>query len=140
MLGEQLTEAFNEHNPTITMDDFEVAYAAVIDALPNANVINLISKAKWQPYRNFVLGLFETNRKVAFRYEDPNINFLYMNGVIDYEVIDKIHRYMIFPSPFVQKKLFNYFAHEIVREVGVLHSLFEDISDSITVETCMSET
>ncbi|MBV7334957.1 AAA-like domain-containing protein [Chloroflexi bacterium TSY] len=134
-LGEQLTEAFNEHNSSIVMDDFEVAYAAAINALPNANVINLISKAKQEPYRNFILELFETDQKIDFRYEDPSINFLYMNGVIDYEIVDKINRYVKFPSPFVQKKLFNYFAHEIVKDVGSLHAPFEDISDSITEDS-----
>ncbi len=61
-LGELLTETHNRHGPSITTGDFEAAYADAVDALPNANVQNLISKVQQAPYRDLVLDLFQTGR------------------------------------------------------------------------------
>ena len=36
-LGELLTETYNRRGPSITMEDFDAAYADAVDALPNAN-------------------------------------------------------------------------------------------------------
>jgi len=38
-LGELLTEKYNRHEPEITMDAFEFAYAAAVDELPNNNIV-----------------------------------------------------------------------------------------------------
>lgn len=130
--GELLTETYNEHNPVITSRDFEIAYAAAIDALPNANIQNIISKAKQEPYNQIVLEMFQTDEKAIFRFDDPRISFLYMNGVVEQEVVNKTERYLKFPCPFVQKRLFNYFSHILFRYVGKLHEPFEDLSDTIT--------
>ena len=80
---EVLTEIYNLHQPTITPRDFEIAYAAATQELPNNNILNIISKARQEPYKSFILELFQTREKIEFRYEDPVINFLYMNGVVD---------------------------------------------------------
>ena len=130
--GELLTETYNEHNPTITARDFEIMFAAATDVLPNSNIVNIISKAKQEPHCSFVLELFETHEKVAFRYDDARINFLYLNGVIDQQVEDKDKYYVRFACPFVQKRLFNYFAGAIFGEMGQLYAPFEDMSDTIT--------
>jgi hypothetical protein len=130
--GELLTETYNQHRPVIAMQDFEVAYAAATNTLPNANILNIISKARQEPYRQFVLELFETDEKILFRYDDSLINFLYLNGVVDQEVIDGTKHYVKFSSPFVQKRLFNYFAYELFREVGRLYEPFENLDDTIT--------
>lgn len=131
-LGELLTETYNERRPTITMDDFEIAYAAASSLLPNANILNLINKAKDEPQRSFVIDLFQSDGKIEFTYDDPVINFLYMNGVIDEEVVDKRQYYVKFPCPFVQKRLFNHFAREIFRETGQLYPPFTDLTDVFT--------
>lgn len=39
-LGELLTETYNKHQPTITLRDFEITYAAASSLLPNANILN----------------------------------------------------------------------------------------------------
>ncbi|MFN8494374.1 MAG: AAA-like domain-containing protein [Caldilineaceae bacterium] len=135
--GELLTETYNKQGPTITARDFEIAYAAASNFLPNANILNIISKAKEEPYRAFVLEMFQTHEKIEFKYDDPIINFLYMNGVIDEEVIDETNYYVRFPCPFVQKRLFNHFAHELFRQVGQLHKPFDNLADTIT-ETQLS--
>ncbi len=58
-----------------------------------------------------------------------------MNGVIDcdYESGDKF--YAKFPSPFIQKRLFNYFAREISKDIGRLYDPFDDIEDAVTKES-----
>jgi len=131
-LGELLTETYNEHNPVITSRDFEIAYAAAVDALPNANIQNIISKASQAPYQNLVLKMFQTDKKRAFRYDNQHINFLYMNGVVDQELVNKVERYLKFPCPFVQKRLFNYFSDALFPDTGELHPPFEDLSDIIS--------
>ena len=138
-LGELLTENYNKHRPTITMQDFEIAYSYATNVLPNANIVNLVSKARQEPYKSLVLELFQTNAKTEFRYDDPQTNFLYLNGVIDLESGDKATHFVKFSCPFVQKRLFNYFAHEIFRTVGRLHPPFEDLT-SVATETDLNLT
>ncbi len=134
-LGELLTETYNKHNPAITMRDFEIAYAAAVDALPNANILNIISKAKIEPYQQLVMEMFQTDEKIPFRYDDPRTNFLYMNGVVDQQIVHETERYLKFPCPFVQKRLFNYFSFSLFRYVGKLYEPFENLEDTITDDT-----
>ncbi len=134
-LGELLTESYNKHNPTITMWDFEYTYSAALHALPNNNILNIISKAKQEPYTEVVLKLFEAGEKKKFAFDDVLLNYLYLNGVIDYETDTEsmpIVRYVKFPSPFVQKRLFNYFSYQLFNDLGRLYPPFEDLSDTIT--------
>ncbi len=105
-LGELLTETYNwETEKSITMDNFEEAYAAAINVLPNSNILNIISKARQEPYKQFVLEMFKTDEKIAFKYDDSRINFLYLNGVIDWEQESRTEYYLKFTCPFVQKRL-----------------------------------
>jgi hypothetical protein len=133
--GELLTETYNKHAAAITPRDWEIAYAAGLNVLPNNNILNIISKARQEPYRGFVLELFETREKVEFKYDDERINFLYMNGVIDQETTDETRYYVRFACPFVQKRLFNYFSGQMFREVGRLYAPFEDLTDTVTEES-----
>ena len=130
--GELLTETYNEHNPSITLDDFENVYAAATHILPNANILNILSKAKTEPYRDFVLEMFQTHDKIEFKYDDPRINYLYLNGVIDEEIVDKREFYVRFPCPFVHKRLFNHFADELFRQLGQVEKPFEDLDDTVS--------
>lgn len=131
--GELLTETYNEHNPTITLEDYAVVHAAALNRLPNATILNLISKAKQEPHRGLVFELFETKEKRAFEYDNPSITFLYTNGVIDEEIISKSASVVRFASPFVQKRLFNYFSGELFHYPGVLHKPFENLEDTVTL-------
>ncbi len=132
--GELLTEKYNRHKPAITGRDFQIAYAAALNVLPNNTILNIVSKAKPEPYRYMILEMFRTGGKIGFEYEDEKQNFLYMNGVIDWEVENETAYYARFPSPFVQKRLFNYFSKNLFKyKYGdTLHKPFEDLSDTIT--------
>lgn len=130
--GELLTETYNEHNPTITLRDFEVVEAAATNRLPNANIINLISKANEEPHRDFLIELFQTEEKIPFKYDDPSINYLYMNGVIDEEIASKTESYVCFPSPFIQKRLFNRFADIVFPDIGTLYPPFTKLTNILT--------
>ncbi len=133
--GELLTETYNrEVDKAITMDNFEDVFSLAIYDLPNNNILNIISKAKQEPYKELALEMFQTESKIEFAYDDPLTNFLYMNGVVEREIVDSPRRYLKFPCPFVQKRLFNYFARELFPNVGKLYGPFEDLSDTITEE------
>jgi hypothetical protein len=134
--GELLTEGWDrfqiKHNMPIDMKLFDEAYEAAAYTLPNNNILNIISKAKQRPYKEKVLELFQTKEKIRFRYDEPRLNFLYMNGVIDFETEKAGKSYAKFPSPFVQKRLFNYFAYEIFDYMGSLYDPFDEMEDAVT--------
>ncbi len=134
--GELLTETYNQApNQPITMDYFKGVYAAALDLLPNNNVLNIVSKAKQVPYKPFVLELFQTKEKINFTYDDPIINFLYMNGVVEIDEVSISETYVKFPCPYIQKRLFNYFSRELYKSMDSLYDPFDDLSDTITEET-----
>ena len=133
-LGELVTDTYNRHADTITLADFEQAYTAAIRLLPNNNVLNIISKAKQEPFKQVVLDLFQTQTKIEFSFEEPNLNYLYLNGVIDYEQVGDNY-FAKFPSPLIQKRLFHYFARDIFPRLGQLFDPFADLQDTITATT-----
>ena len=65
-------------------------------------------------------------------YDDKSLNFLYMNGVIDHEKENRTRYYVKFASPFVQKRLFNYFSRELFHYMGKLFDGFADTPGIIT--------
>ena len=88
-LGELLTETFNrEPDRPIGREEFEYALRRAVNALPNNNIMNILSKAKRQPYRETVMKMFRTDRKIEFAFDDPHQNFLYMNGAVAFEEVD----------------------------------------------------
>ena len=137
--GELLTEGWDGFDVSkdmpINTELFEEAYRAATYLLPNNNILNIISKAKQEPYKQTILDLFGTKQKMLFAYDKPNLNFLYMNGVIDVHKENKKEDkklYTKFPCPFVQKRLFNYFSNELFEYVGELYDPLEDMEDAIS--------
>jgi hypothetical protein len=96
--------------------------------------MNLISKAKQEPYKPIVLELFNTN-KILFNYDDELLNFLYMNGVITWERDEDGIYYTKFPSPFVQRRMFNAFARDSFSNIGQLYPPFTDLSQVVTANS-----
>lgn len=133
-LGELLTEVYNETpDQPLTMTHFARVYLWATRGLPNNTILNIVSKAKQPPYRDVVLSLFKTDKPVPFNFDDSLLNFLYLNGVV---TIAETSETLLtkFASPFVQKRLFYYFARELFPNVGTLYDPFADLSDTITNE------
>ncbi|MCP4351867.1 MAG: hypothetical protein GY795_40915 [Desulfobacterales bacterium] len=131
--GELLTEKYNKKkDQPLTAELFNYVFRMAVRALPNNNIINIISKAK--QYKDTVLELFKTEEKTEFAFDDPHLNFLYMNGVIDTEESED-NLYVRFSCPFVQKRLFNYFSREIFSYMGKIFEPFEDLNDTIAEDS-----
>jgi len=131
--GELLTEQYNE-TPSlpISMKDFKRAYIMALRALPNNNIINIISKVKISPYKEQLLDMFKTDKKLPFSFNNPMFTYLYMVGVIDYEKQNDNELYVRFHAPFVQKSLFDYFSNEIFSYMGKLMDPFTPIDKIVT--------
>jgi len=129
--GELLTEGYEGYSPDrgrpISRDDFETVFADAVSTLPNNDILNMISKARQEPYKGTVLELFKTREILPFRFDDALQNFLYMNGVIDREKISRTENAVRFSSPFVQKRLFNYFSRDIFRTMDHLYDPMTNI-------------
>jgi hypothetical protein len=131
--GELLTETYNEKKDRpITIDQFKEVYATALNLLPNTNILNIISKAKKEEYKQLVLEIFQADEPIEFKYADSRINFLYMNGVIEPEKVSPTDFYVRFANPFVQEQLFNYFSNEIFHYMGRLVEPFDTLEDVIT--------
>ena len=127
--GHLLTDEYNERREEpITMEHFRYAFMWATQGLPNNNILNIISKAKQAENKDILLNVFQADKKVAFSYDDPDVNYLYMNGVIDVEVTAE-GLYTKFPSSFVQKRLFNYFSRTLFPYIGKLAQSFEAFED-----------
>ncbi len=131
-LGELLARMHEESpNRPFSMELFEKMYLEASDVLPNINILNIMSKVKPETYGERVLELFKTEEKIAFKFENEELNYLYMNGVIDVEKANEGH-FVKFASPFVQKKIFNSLSDKLFDYTGKLFEPFEDLSDTIT--------
>ena len=130
--GELLTDIYNKDTgQTITMKHFENVFIDSCEILPNNNILNIISKARQLPYQEIILKLFKTDTKYAFKYDNKDINYLYMNGVIDIEK-ENNKNYIRFASPYVQKRLFSYFSDVFFSETGDLIEPFTNLDHIVT--------
>ncbi len=133
--GELLTREFNhEPDQPITISHFKRIYTMALQGLPNNTIINIISKAEKEPYRQKVLELFKTGQKAEFRFENKELSYLYMNGIISYEQGEE-ELYVRFPGQFIQEKLFDHFSLELVRHSSqLLADPFIDLAPVINDE------
>lgn len=132
--GELLTETYNTNKKApITMEEFKYAYMYASAGLPNNNTLNLIEKARKEPYKDIVLNLFQTDEKLAFSFDDQELNYLYTNGIIDIEENPENGSFNAkFASPFIQERLFNNFSRMIFEKLGRITDPFENLDNVIT--------
>jgi len=134
--GELLSEGFehykNDRSKPIGMREFEIVYAGATYALPNNNIMNLISKAKEETNKIFLLKMFQTGEKLEFSFDDMTMNSLYMNGLVEYEIENQTKYFLKFACPFVQKRLFNYFSGSYFNDLGTLIEPFTNLDNVIT--------
>jgi len=129
--GELMVEKYNTQYPqTITMKNWKEVYLMGSNAEPNNTVMNLISKARDPEYREMLTELFDTTRKTEFTFDSPELNYMYMNGIILFEKSEENEGVLLtkFSSPFVQKRLFNRFAKELYPNIGKFIKPFENIN------------
>ncbi|MCX6581250.1 MAG: AAA-like domain-containing protein [Candidatus Aminicenantes bacterium] len=133
--GELLTETYNpDPKKPITMSNFDEAYGAAAHILPNNNIMNLISKVDKPPYDETVIQFFETGEKTVFTFDDKNLNYLYMNGIIAEEKVGPKEYYVKFSSPFVQKRIFNFFSRRFFSYLGQLIHPLDAMEDAMDEE------
>ena len=135
-LGELLTENYNpgEKKP-ITVETWARVFMLACRVEPNNTILNLIRKAKG-PYREQVMGLFG-NPDVPFSFDQDWCNYLYTNGILDFEramtssgVPTTVCR---FSCPFVQKRLHAAFASDLVPRLPILAlDPFDSLQDVFT--------
>ena len=124
-LGQLLTETYNEHKDRpITMAHFERVYTLAQES-PNEHIAQLVREACTAPYRNIVLGAFGSGWHTPFDYHGSESNFLYTRGILDATPAK-------FACPFIQKRLFSYFAGDLFGQMGHVHEPSADLSDTIT--------
>ncbi|MBF0590547.1 MAG: AAA-like domain-containing protein [Nitrospirae bacterium] len=108
--GELLTEKYNPGiATTIDIALFERVYHMALRREWNNTVLNLVKKAQGL-YKEQVVSLF-TRSDIPFSMDKDWCNYLYMNGIIDIEVVpdnmgDKIDTCR-FSSAFVQERIYN---------------------------------
>ena len=98
----------------------------------NQNLSRAVVVAPWLV--NVLRGWCPGWVKRPFRYDNPTLNFLYLNGVIDVEEAPD-RPYVKFPCPFVQKRLFNYFADELFGDLSYPYTALDALDDVITEES-----
>jgi len=110
-LCKMLVEDYNPGGQKeIGMDEFNEMFSFFIHGHISKNVVNIINKAK--QYKEQIIEIFDTQKKMEFNIDTDWIGYLYVNGAIDREVIKsegKIYTYIKFANPIYQKKIYNCF-------------------------------
>lgn len=133
--GELLTEGYEGYRPNgqdlLTLKVFNTVFTDALDVLPNNTILIMVSKARQEPHKSLVLELFRIQSRPYFKLDDPRINYLYMNGVVDREK-ENGQNYLRFSCPFVQKRLFGHFPRKLLPYLGTLFEPFEDVRHILT--------
>ncbi len=138
-LGELLTEKYNaEPGQPITLDHWDRVFMLACRVEPNNTILNLLKKAKG-PYRQQVMGLFG-NADIPFSFDQDWCNYLYTNGIIDFEkttdAMGARTSVCRFSCPFVQFRLHAAFTDELVPRFPILPlDPLDTLSDVFTEQT-----
>lgn len=140
--GELLTEKYNNKpDKPIGMGEWEWTYGSAVHVEWNNTLLNLAKKAR-DPYRAQVLRLF-TDPNVRFSMEEEWCSYLYMNGIIDKELLTPetggrapMEYVCRFSSPFVQRRLYINLTSEMFGDKGPLLALEigDDLADVFAEE------
>ena len=115
--GELLTEKYNPgRDQPISPRTWRKAYMRALHVEWNNTILNLVAKARKDPYRAYVVKLFSES-DLEFSLDRDWCNYLYLNGVIDYQpdANEPEGRPPVcrFSCPFVQERLYNALADDL---------------------------
>ncbi|MCI4626387.1 MAG: AAA-like domain-containing protein [Candidatus Magnetoovum sp. WYHC-5] len=137
--GELITEKYNPGKGTvINAANFKDIYRRALMVEWNNTILNLTKKAKVN-YKEYVMNIF-ANPNVPFIIEKDWCNYLYMNGIIDSKKgVDEFGEEIeicFFSSPFVQEKLYESLAYDIVGDRLPILALdiLDDLADVLEGE------
>lgn len=97
-----VTERVPDRSQSITMDAFYPTLTHFLTERFDKNIINIVQKAREKP--EFMLRVLFDDDPIPFSVDDPNIAFLYANGVID-----NVNNYVDIPVPLYSKRLITAF-------------------------------
>lgn len=136
--GELLTETYNsETEKAIEWASWEDVYRSALFKEWNNNILNLISKARGE-HLPYILELFG-RQDLPFSIDAQWCGFLYLNGLIDSELLVDLHGQKTevcrFSCPFIQQRLFNALTMDLIGDrlpILALEPLdgLEDVFDS----------
>ncbi len=138
-LGELLTEKYNPgQGQPITLEHWKDVFMLACRVEPNNTILNLLKKAKG-PYREQVMGLFG-NADIPFSFDQDWCNYLYTNGILDYEkstdAMGARTSVCRFSCPFVQFRLHAAFTDDLVTGFPILPlDPLDTLSDVFTEQT-----
>ncbi len=96
------TEISKVISQPITIQDFYTTLKVFLTKKLDKNILNIVQKAREK--REFMLKFLFKDEPVEFTVDDPNISYLYANGVID-----EVNGYVQIPVPLYAKRLINAF-------------------------------
>jgi len=113
-------------NQSVLMADFYTTLGFFLTKKFDKNILNIVQKAKEK--QEFMIKLLFKDEPVAFTIDDPNIAWLYANGVVD-----ETDGYVDMPVPLYAKRLINAFRPSINGETQhYIHSANETINQYLT--------
>ncbi len=118
-------EAATDRSQPVTMADFYGALKHFLTERFDKNIMNIVRKAREK--RDFMVRLLFTDRPVLFTVNDPDIAYLYANGVVD-----NIKGYVEVLVPLYSKCLITAFRPLINGEIDYYFSLHDKLADYVT--------
>ncbi|MEM7535306.1 MAG: hypothetical protein AAF639_24225 [Chloroflexota bacterium] len=130
--GELLTDKYNTTpDQPITLENWKWTQHKARYVEPNNTILNLIAKAQDPENLPFLAKLF-TQADQPFAFRDPQVNYLYMHGIIDSKTVEapdgELTEVCCFSSPFIQDTLYHAFQSTLIghdNPILVLHPLDE---------------
>lgn len=132
--GELLTEKFNPgRKHVIRKKDWDTTYLHACSTEWNPTVSHLVEKAKGQ-YRSYIIELFGRS-DISFSIRSDWCNYLYLNGIVDYEAQTDAKGNQIsvcrFSSPYIQQAVYDALTYELVGDRMPILALdpLDDLTD-----------
>ncbi|CAN2039537.1 AAA family ATPase [Candidatus Magnetomoraceae bacterium gMMP-15] len=117
----------SDFSTPVRMKDFYKTLKYFLIEKIDKNISNIIQKAREK--KPFMIRLLFTERPIPYTIDDPDISWLYANGVID-----NANGYVDIPVPLYSKRLINAFRPLINGEIDHYFSVHEKLTDYATAD------